>query len=40
MNITGFRRFDAPEDASQNINTYRFKDHIFNTSGYPEPVKE
>ena len=28
MNITGFRRFDAPEDASQNINTYRFKDHI------------
>ena len=40
MNITGFRTPDADFDPSQDVNTYQYKDHIFNTAGYPEPVKE
>ena len=33
LDATGFRREDASDDPSQNVNNVQFKDHVFNTAG-------
>ena len=33
LDATGFRRKDARDDPSQNVNNVQFKDHVFNTAG-------
>lgn len=33
LDATGFRREDAFDDPSQNVNNVQFKDHVFNTAG-------
>ena len=33
LDATGFRRKDAFDDPSQNVNNVQFKDHVFNTAG-------
>ena len=35
VSATGFRTGDAFNDASQNVNVVKFKNHVFNTAGNP-----
>ncbi len=36
FNVTGFRRFDSFYDPSQDVGTFKFGNHVFNTASVPK----